>query len=73
MLYVSGIAAAEITFRKTEIIDRIKQVGFAGTVASADAHYLVGKNKLLERIVLKLKQRYGLQGKGQGVGGWLIG
>jgi hypothetical protein len=48
------VGPCEKTFLKTQVIDRIEQVGFAAAVATADADYLLAKRKLLLHIIAEL-------------------
>jgi hypothetical protein len=56
------IAAAKIAFGKTEVVYGIQQIGFAGSVAAADANDALVKPVVLEIVILELKKRYGLKG-----------
>jgi hypothetical protein len=56
LLNVYCIDAAEITFSKTEIMNGIKQVGFAGSVFTTNPNYSVVKIEGLPLIVFELEK-----------------
>jgi hypothetical protein len=58
----------KITFGETEVMYRIQQIGFAYTIASANAHNVFCKAKLLLVIIFKLENLYGFNEKTQGRG-----
>lgn len=59
VLRYQTVLAGKITFGETEIMNSIQQVGFAHAIAAANAHQRLVETKLLMKVVLKLKQRYG--------------
>jgi hypothetical protein len=62
---VHRILPAEITFGKTEVMDRVQQIRLAHTVAAANANDPLRKLKVLLKIILKLEERYGMKVKTQ--------
>ena len=48
------ILPGKIAFGKTEIMDRIQQIGFAYPVTAADAHNTFVKTELLVEIIFEL-------------------
>ena len=56
MLHIQRIAATEITFGKTEVMNRIQQIRFSGAVASADTNDPFGKSILFKIVVLELEK-----------------
>ena len=61
MFDIGRIRAAEVAFRKTEIMNGIEQVGLSGAIAAANANNPFGKPVLLKSIILELEKRYGLK------------
>ena len=60
------VCPGKIAFGETEVMNGIQQIGFANSVAAANANNAFGKNKLLMKIVFELEDRYGIQAKAQG-------
>jgi len=52
---VQLVLAGKITFGEAEVMNRIKQIGFAYTVAAANADNAFAKLELLVKIVFELK------------------
>lgn len=67
MMNVHGILACEIAFCKTEIMDRVEQVGLAHPVAAANTDDPLRKLKVVLKVIFKLIERYGTQVKAQDV------
>ena len=65
LVYVHGVGAGKIAFGKAEIMDGVEQIGFAYAVTAANAHDAFCKMELLVKIVLELKNRYGIKIKRQ--------
>ena len=63
--YVETILPGKITFSKTEIVNGIQGIGLAYPISSAYANYAFSKTEFLLKIILELKQRYGMKGKWQ--------
>jgi hypothetical protein len=60
-----AILPREIAFRKTEIMNRINQVGLPNAVFSTNANDALRKNKVFMEVVLELEKRYGIDEKAQ--------
>lgn len=54
LLHVHRIGSGKITFGKTEVMNGIQQIGFAHTVATADADNAFGKLVPLTAVILEL-------------------
>ena len=61
----SKAIAGKIAFGETEIMNGVEEVGFTYTIASANAHNIFGKTKLLVIIIFKLENVYGVYKKAQ--------
>ena len=48
------IVPAKITFCKTEIVDRVEQIGLANTIPSTNANNSLCKTELLVKIIFEL-------------------
>jgi hypothetical protein len=57
----------QITLCKTEVIDSIKEVGFAHAIASANANNPPGKGKTGFPVVFKLEDRYRIESQQRGL------
>jgi hypothetical protein len=55
MLHDQTVLPSKIAFRKTQIMNRIKQVGFTNTILTINANNRGIKLKLFMKIVLELK------------------
>ena len=55
VLRAQGILPRKITFGKTQIMYGIQQVGFALSVAPANAHNAFGKIELLVKVIFELE------------------
>jgi hypothetical protein len=65
MMNIQLILTGKITFGEAEVMDGIQQIGFTNSITAADTNNAFGELKLLVKIVLELKQRYGIQAKAQ--------
>jgi len=56
MMNVCSIVPTEITFSEAQIVNCIKQIGFANTIAAANANNSFRKSELLAKVVFELKK-----------------
>src|SRR5688572_12681077 len=54
----SQTITCKVAFGKTQIMNSVQQIGFAYTVAAADANNIFCKMKFLLEVILKLKNLY---------------
>ena len=65
LMDVHAVLPGEITFCKTQIVNRIQQIGFAHAIAAANTHNALVELELLVKIIFELEKRYGVQAKTQ--------
>ena len=61
----SETISCKIAFSKTEVVDSIKQIGLAHTIAATNANNIFSKIEFLLVIIFELKNLYGLYEKAQ--------
>ena len=61
----SETISRKIAFSKTEVVDSIKQIGFAHTISAANANNIFSKIEFLLIVVFELENRYRLYEKTQ--------
>ena len=61
----SKTISSKIAFSKTEVVDGIKQVGFAHAITAANTNNIFSKIEFLLVIIFELKNLYGLYKKAQ--------
>ena len=58
LLHILLVAAGEITFGETKVIDGVKQVGLPNAIVATETHDPFRKPEGSLGVVLELKQRY---------------
>jgi hypothetical protein len=62
-LHVQAVQAGKIAFGKTEIMDRVQEIGLTHTVLATDPNDPFGNSKTPVTVVFELNQRYVLKTK----------